>query len=252
MVDTTPGGTINCTSTAGTASGDCSQQADSGTVFAITASPDSNSFFDGWTGCDSTSGANNEICNVALSSDTTVTAEFESIPYLLFDDFENGVMDWDVVKGSCQENSGALVCTGSSRAQVFAPLPWSPSGVLGCSTCTVEVDVQTSGGTFDKIILDWRQDKQNGVSLILREGFNKVMFRQRSGGVLVAKKSASFQLDPGVTYTVSLQYNGTAFVISVNGQEIMTVPAGPVPASSNVSFKVVQTTATVEEIRVTE
>ena len=32
--------------------------------------------YSGWTGCDSTSGANNETCNIALNANSTVTASF--------------------------------------------------------------------------------------------------------------------------------------------------------------------------------
>ncbi len=60
------GGTINCGST-------CSATVNTGTVVALTASPNSGSTFSGWGGACSGTGA---TCNVTVSSATNVTATF--------------------------------------------------------------------------------------------------------------------------------------------------------------------------------
>jgi hypothetical protein len=55
----------------------CSEDFDDGTVVTLTASADAGSSFDGWSGCDSTSGTQ---CTVSMDSDVTVTATFVSDP----------------------------------------------------------------------------------------------------------------------------------------------------------------------------
>ena len=65
---------INCTSTAGTTSGDCSETVPEGTVITLTATADPGSTFVGWTGCDSPSG---DQCQMTLDADKTVTAAFD-------------------------------------------------------------------------------------------------------------------------------------------------------------------------------
>lgn len=65
---------INCTSTAGTLSGDCSQSYDEGSSIALSASAHSGSTFGSWSGCPSANGA---ICNISsISALASVTASF--------------------------------------------------------------------------------------------------------------------------------------------------------------------------------
>lgn len=52
---------------------DCTEVYDYGTSVTLTATPDTNSLFTGWTGCDSSSG---NQCTITMNSDRTVTAEF--------------------------------------------------------------------------------------------------------------------------------------------------------------------------------
>ncbi len=57
-----------------TCGGDCTETAEVGTVFVLSATADSGSSFDGWSGCDSVDG---NSCTVTLASGgTTVTASF--------------------------------------------------------------------------------------------------------------------------------------------------------------------------------
>lgn len=63
--------------------GDCTQQAANGTAFSITADPNPGTTFAGWTGCDTTSGTDDEICELTLDADMTVTASFTRDCYTL-------------------------------------------------------------------------------------------------------------------------------------------------------------------------
>ena len=49
-----------------------------GTEVTLTAMPEAGSNFAGWSGCESTSGAEGEVCTVTMDSDTGVTATFVS------------------------------------------------------------------------------------------------------------------------------------------------------------------------------
>jgi hypothetical protein len=65
-VTSSPAG-INC-------GGTCSASYNTGTVITLTATPGFLSFFNGWTGCDSTSG---DTCTVTLHAAKTVVANFQ-------------------------------------------------------------------------------------------------------------------------------------------------------------------------------
>jgi hypothetical protein len=68
-VTSSPGG-INCGST-------CSAVYDSDTVVTLTATPAMLSVFNGWTGCDTVSGAS---CTVRMSAAKSVAADFLGVP----------------------------------------------------------------------------------------------------------------------------------------------------------------------------
>lgn len=67
---------IQCDSVAGSTSGDCSKAAPTGTPFQLVASPASGSILEEWSGCESISGTNGEVCSITLHTDSTVTATF--------------------------------------------------------------------------------------------------------------------------------------------------------------------------------
>ena len=164
---------------------------------------------------------------------------------LLANNFDDGILDWNVQKGNWQETGGALV---GSKGTIFASTPWSPSGLSDCSICTIEVDMQTSGGPNARITLQgWFLNGRNRVDLIMNEGKNVWMLRQRSNGGLVAKAKASATIDPNVNYHVLLSFDGTNFQLIVDGTVLFTVPAGATP-SGNVGFKVKNTTGTFQSI----
>jgi hypothetical protein len=68
---TVTGSGVSCTSPTA-----CSYQFMAGTTLTLTASATGSSVFGGWNNCNSTSGANNEICSVTLESDVNLTATF--------------------------------------------------------------------------------------------------------------------------------------------------------------------------------
>ncbi len=54
----------------------CSNQFTTGTTITLTATPTGGHTFGGWTNCNSTSGANGDVCTVILENSLTVTATF--------------------------------------------------------------------------------------------------------------------------------------------------------------------------------
>jgi hypothetical protein len=68
---TVTGNGISCSSPSS-----CSDQFTAGTMIVLTASPTGGHTFASWSGCNSTMGANNEVCDVTLENNLTVTATF--------------------------------------------------------------------------------------------------------------------------------------------------------------------------------
>jgi hypothetical protein len=157
---------------------------------------------------------------------------------LISNDFEDGILDWNVLKGKWQEIGGALV---SSKGTIFASTPWSPSGLSECSVCTIEIDMQTTGGRIT--LQGWFKNGSNRVDLIMNEAKDVWMLRQRSGGGLVTKAKASATIDPNVNYHLLLSFDGTNFQLIVDGVVLFTVPAGATP-SGNSGIKVKNATGT--------
>jgi hypothetical protein len=68
---TVSGSGVSCTSPTA-----CTYQFAPGTTLTLTASATGSSTFGGWNNCNSTSGANNEICSVTLENNSNLTATF--------------------------------------------------------------------------------------------------------------------------------------------------------------------------------
>lgn len=172
---------------------------------------------------------------------------------LLYDNFEDDVVDWDVIKGEIWEQGGSLIAFGNRAAAAFAPVPWVPSGASGCSVCTIESQIAVASDGSDypaKAVLEaWYQNSANDVEVIIDEEKDKWVLKQRSGGQVVSKSKAMAVIDPYAQYDVSLSFNGTNFVLSVNGVTIINIKAAT-PPSGKVGFKVKRSVATLNYIRV--
>ena len=151
---------------------------------------------------------------------------------LFCDDFEDGIppADWTFVKPGWTETGGYLVGTPIKKKAVAVATP----AFAGCLNCTVQAQMQTSGGARNILtLLAWYTNKQNTMQLLMRQESGKWILKQRSGGSVVAKAKGSFPISVGVDYTVSLSYNGTQFELSVNSTPVLTlIPAQPVSAGT--------------------
>lgn len=170
-----------------------------------------------------------------------------STPYL-FDGFQDGIMDWNVIRGQWQESENSLRGTAKRLAIAFAPLPWVPSGVWGCSTCTIVTDMQTAGGEGSRVYLvGWFADTKNYVELLMNEESNKWVLKQRSSGKVVAKARARDFIRPGVRYQVQLNYDGSQFTLWIGGRTVLTMTAATQPFG-NIGFKVKNTAGTFGQV----
>ncbi|HSP06451.1 MAG TPA: hypothetical protein VLR94_04700, partial [Acidobacteriota bacterium] len=184
--------------------------------------------------------------NVLLTALDFCTALPPPPACLFCDDFNDGVQpSWTFGKGTWQEANGALSGAYSRKTSAIA----SPV-FAGCTQCTVEGKMQTAGGTGNRVsLLGWFVDKKNSVELMMKEENDTWIFKQRSGGTVVAKAKASAVIAPGVSYAAKVTFDGSLFTITVDNVPLMTVPAAVSPAGT-VGFQVKGTTGTFDEIRV--
>lgn len=163
------------------------------------------------------------------------------------DDFENNVLasNWTYPKGTPTEAGGFLILTSSKKAQAIATPAFS-----GCSTCTVEAALQTSGGVGNKVsLLSWYVDKTNGVELLMKEEADRWVLKQRSNGTIVAKQKANSMIDLNTSYVANVTFDGVNFEVRIAGVLIITMSAAGTPAGT-VGFQSKRTTANFGYIQV--
>jgi hypothetical protein len=153
-------GTVTSTPTGINCAPDCSEAYTPGTVVTLTPNPDANSFFAGWSGACTGTGA----CVVTMNADQNVVAKFDPnpVPVTLFvrlagngfgqvtaDDPPGGIS----CQEDCEETYPARPVTVTLRA---APFPgsdfagWSGGGCSGTGACTVTLNADTTvTATFD-------------------------------------------------------------------------------------------------------
>ena len=88
------------------------------------------------------------------------------------------------------------------------------------------------------------------MELLIKEESNKMLLRQRIGGVIVKKQAASVNIDPNVSYVVKIAFDGTQFVVSVDSVNVMTFVSGGAVPSGTVGFQVKNTIGTFGSINV--
>lgn len=167
---------------------------------------------------------------------------------LFCDDFEDGVLDpnWTYT-GTWTETGGSLQGTSPPKKALAIASPI----FSGCLNCTVQASMQTQGGSKNRVwMFAWYVDKDNRMELLMKEENDKWILKQRSGGKVVAKSKGLSTIDPNVAYDVSVAFDGTQFIVSVNATPLITlVPVGVVP-SGTVGFQSKSTTSSFGYINV--
>ena len=172
---------------------------------------------------------------------------------LLSDNFNDSVQSWTVMKGAnWQETTGSLrAFSAGVTSLIAAPLPWSPSAATGCTNCTLDMTLQTTGGTFTKTLIQfWYISGSNRVDLIMNEAKDKWILKQRSGGVLVRKGSVKLPIAPNVPYHVQLTHINGTFYFFLDGVLRITMPAGAQVQPGNLLIKVSKTTTSIDQVEV--
>ncbi|HSP07445.1 MAG TPA: carboxypeptidase regulatory-like domain-containing protein, partial [Acidobacteriota bacterium] len=152
-------------------------------------------------------------------------------PCLFCDDFEDGTPapDWSYAKGLWAESGGSLTATPSGKtASAFATPAFG-----GCTQCSMETSMQTAGGSLNKMwFFAWYQDKNNVVEVLMKEESDRWIIRQRVNGVVVSKGKGVAAIHPGQFYVVHVNFTGSSFELSVDGNVLATIPAVSQPFGS--------------------
>ena len=150
-------------------------------------------------------------------------------PCLFCDEFDDDQLaaDWTYAKPSWSEAGGDLIGTATKKALAIA----SPA-FAGCTDCSFESSIMTTGGPGSKVsFFTWYTDKHNNVEILLKEGSDKVILKQRAGGIL-AKTKVALPILPGVFYNLQIAFDGTQFVLLVDGNSVATLTAVATPAGT--------------------
>lgn len=138
--------------------------------------------------------------------------------------------------------AGNLVGTNTRKAIALSPFD-------GCTTCTIEANIQFQNPGGKASLLGWYQDRSNLVEVVFIEGKDKIQLIQKVNGKKVLKTSALATIDPDTNYRIRITYGGGSFAVFLNGSQILT-GATSNPPSGTVGFKVIGTTANFAEILV--
>lgn len=148
------------------------------------------------------------------------------------DDFQDGdASDWTFVKGSWNVTNGDLTGTTNKKSDALSP------NFGGCTSCTIQANLSIDTANARASILGWFIDKRNLVEVRLMDDKDKVLLKQKVGGITVAKGSSSQNISPGTNYNLSISFNGTQFEVFLNGSSILTTTTST-PPSGNVGFRV--------------
>jgi hypothetical protein len=168
---------------------------------------------------------------------------------LFCDDFEDGQLapNWTYIKQTWSESGGALIGTPDKKKAIAVAMPV----FAGCSACTVETTLRTSGGTGNRVwLLAWYTNKDNTMELLMKEENNAWVLKQRIGGAVRVKAKGSASILANTDYHVVIQHNPTAgtFTLQVDGVTLFTLNGSA--ATGTMGFQVKSTTGFFEDILV--
>lgn len=182
------------------------------------------------------------------SSNNTATSPTVNVDvnnaFIFFDDFEDGDSNgWSFTKGTWSVVAGDLTGSHTRKSDIISP------DYGGCINCTVEAYVRVVSGLGRASLLAWYLDKKNFVEVGLYQDKGKIVLKQKSGGFKVAKQKSLQNLQTGVDYLVHVDFDGTSFNVSLDGNPLFSVPAGAIP-NGLVGFRVKASTGAFREIAV--
>lgn len=160
---------------------------------------------------------------------------------LFCDDFEDGSLpdNWTYVKPNWVESGGSLqgTPTGKKAIAIAAPV------FEGCGVCTAETTMRSAGGQFSMLSMYiWYVDKKNTFELIMKDGSDRWVLKQRAGGIVVGKAKSVSPINPNTDYNVEVSYDGTNVTVTIDGVQVMSYqPVSTVPVGT-IGYSVKNTT----------
>ncbi|MCI0444724.1 SBBP repeat-containing protein, partial [bacterium] len=169
---------------------------------------------------------------------------------LFCDDFADGVLDpnWNYIKNisNWSESNDALSGSSVRKTEAHAIPAFG-----GCTVCYGETVMRSAGGPFNRVwFLFHVQDKNNLVELMMDEGRDRWVLKHRINKTVVAKQKSISSINPNTDYIVRIRYDGTNFIATINGVDLITLAPGGAVSGGSVGFKVKATTGTFQSITV--
>jgi subtilisin-like proprotein convertase family protein len=172
---------------------------------------------------------------------------------LFCDEFNDGIVDpnWTYIKSILawlEANDALSGTTGRKPIYAFS----SPLFVgAGCTNCSAETIMRMTNKRGSKVSFLFHViDKKNLFEVEMDARKDKWTAKHRINNTIVAKSKFLATIDPDTDYTVGIRYDGTNFIVSIDGVDQITLaPGGPVTGGS-VGFKVKKTTGTFQRIEV--
>ena len=199
---------------------------ESGTTLTITATPDSEYIFTGWTG---TSSTDNPL-TITANSNLTITANFEKRKYpLTINKLGKGTVTEEIVNTgkSTDYESGTVVKLTAIPSDGYALMRWNNNGVLDTLNpiqITIDenktVDVNFDYQTARDLVGTWEFDLQNSET-------------SKSQGKIIMR--ISIQLD--ILFTMILNNITTQIFTKLNTLNSNTLTMGNFGVLTNVNFK---------------
>lgn len=200
------------------------------------------------TGTPSAGGTSNFDITATDNHGCAATRSYSiTIGCMYCDEFDDGSLNgWTVLKPAWNESNGKLIATPVKKAIVIAIPAFD-----GCTTCHVETIMESAGGSGNKLwLLAWYIDKKNALELLMKEGSDKWILKQRVNGKVIAKVNTHSLIDPNTPYTVRIAFDGSDFHVNVNNVDLMTMAAAAPVSNGTVGFAAGSTTGSFEYVRV--
>ena len=115
----------------------------------------------------------------------------------------------------------------------------------------MELSIKIGGGPLNKVwIYMHRIDKHNLTELLIKEGTDKILLRQRSNGFVVAKSKATVTIEPNIEYVFRIEFDGTLYSVFMNQTLLLTMVPGALVPNATVGAASTKTTVSIGYITV--
>lgn len=198
------------------------------------------------------------ICNLAEGTLVHVTKNYAPPPVNFnmgvescefCDDFDDGQLNpnWTYVKPAWSEANGLLIGNGMIKKTTAYAEPV----FAGCSDCSLNFAVETSGGIGAKVwLFGWHSGKTQ-MELLMRPDRGRWILKERVNGAIVQKAKGIKAILPNTLYAVRMSYSANRLQVFVDdmGTPLITMTPTTVPNGS-VGAAVRNTTGSLDYIHI--